>query len=70
MIIGTCPYCDGDLSIPLAPHCPAWEIHDCEICGKSIYTYHSRVSPTSYTQKAFLELDVDLSKMRKDYDEL
>jgi hypothetical protein len=53
MIIGKCPYCDGDLWIAIAEYCPVFERHICEHCGKVIWTYHSRVDPVSYTEDEF-----------------
>ena len=55
MIIGGCPYCDAPLMISIADNCPCFEKHDCEECKQTIWTYHSRLNPESYTEDGFKE---------------
>jgi len=57
MIIGECPYedCNGSLWIPIAEKCPAFQKHECEDCHRTIWTYHSRLDPKSYTEDGFKE---------------
>lgn len=58
MIIGSCPYedCDGPLFLPLADDpLPRLEKHDCESCGRVIWTKHSRWNPWSMTEVEFLK---------------
>jgi len=56
MIIGGCPYddCNAPLLIPIAEVTPRLERHECEDCGRVIWTYHSRWEPWSMTEAEFL----------------
>lgn len=62
MILGSCPYddCDGPLMIPICDNPPQFEKHECEECGRVIWTRHSRIDPWSMTEAEFLAAyDVD-----------
>lgn len=63
MIFGECPYedCDGSLHLALAEsHVGGFQRHNCETCGRQIWTFHSRWNPHSYTQEDFeAKYDVD-----------
>jgi len=61
MVIGSCPYdgCDGIVwqgvgDVPL----PKFVKHDCEDCGRTIWTKLSRIDPESWTEEDF-PFDVD-----------
>lgn len=58
MVIGICAYegCTEGLmlNIPNIP-LPAFVPHDCEGCGREMWTKLSRVDPKSYTQENFLK---------------
>ena len=60
MIVGSCPYdCGGHLWLSIA-EAPAIQRHDCDECGRTIWTYHSRLNPWSMTDEDFrAEYDVD-----------
>jgi hypothetical protein len=55
MIIGSCPYegCDGAIWLPVADPPPRIQKHDCEKCGRVIWTRHSRIDPWSMTDENF-----------------
>ncbi len=60
MIFGGCPYvgCDAPFSLPIQG--TRFERHECERCGRVIWTKHSRIDPWSMTEADFLEAyDVD-----------
>lgn len=62
MILGECPYegCEGSLHLPIADDCPAFQKHNCEECGRVIWTLHSRWNPQSWTEDGFTaEYEVD-----------
>jgi hypothetical protein len=53
--MGDCPYpdCDGAMFIPIAGRPPAFQRHECETCGRPIWTRHSRIDPWSMTESEF-----------------
>ncbi len=56
MISGTCPYegCGGMVWLPIADlPLPRYQKHDCEECGRVIWTKHSRLDPESWTEADF-----------------
>ena len=57
MIFGECPYddCKESFTTGIAPQCPAFQKHVCEKCKRTIWTYHSRLDPHSYTEEGFNE---------------
>lgn len=61
MIFGECPYEDCSNPFALAVDItPRFQKHVCEKCSRTIWTYHSRFDPKSYTEEGFQEeYDVD-----------
>lgn len=57
MIIGSCVHCDRPMmiGIPDGASLPAFVKHDCEECGKTMWTRLSRVNPTSWDEEGFEE---------------
>jgi hypothetical protein len=69
MIIGLCPYrvCDAPMMIPIAERTPSYQRHECDTCGRPIWTYHSRMTPWSVTEAEFLtryEVDEQTKQIR------
>jgi len=63
MILGECPYCDEHMMLACPEKTPVFAFHDCEECGKKIWTKFSCIDPMSWTEKGFLEeYDVDFEK--------
>lgn len=57
MIMGECAYddCDHPLMLPISdPPGVRFERHDCEGCGRPMWTRHSRIDPWSMTEADFL----------------
>jgi hypothetical protein len=61
MILGDCPYdCGEPMLLPIAGYGDQFERHECEGCGRVIWTHHSRIDPWSMTEADFLAAyDVD-----------
>jgi hypothetical protein len=54
MISGDYPCCGAPLFLPLFDgQLPAFEKHVCPGCGATVWTYHSRMLPETFTEDEF-----------------
>lgn len=54
MIVGSYPCCDEPLMKAIAEgRLPVMEKESCPHCGKTVWHWHSRINPASYTQEQF-----------------
>ena len=62
MIFGDCPYddCGAGLMLGIADPAGRYQKHECDECGRTIWTYHSRMVPHSMTDEDFrAEWEID-----------